>query len=102
MQKSGQTIVDVLVGLAATVEWLAASADPVSCKSIPEERASPVRQLEMLGLVTRSGGGTFRLQKERLKKVVNHAIANCRDDRRLFYADAYRAFIAMPAGSSDY
>jgi hypothetical protein len=97
INKSSQTIVDVLLNVAGTVDWLISSAEPVSCKAIPEDRLGQLRQLEMLGLITRSGGGTFRIQRERMKKVLNSALSSSRDDTRLLYVEAYREFIVTPS-----
>jgi hypothetical protein len=93
--KNTQTIVDVLISVAGTVDWLTTNPT-VSFKSVPEEQLAPLRQLEMLGLITRSSGGVLKIQRERMKKVVNRALSHSPNDRRLMALDIYKEYFPTP------
>lgn len=69
MNDQDSRIIDVLLVLATTVNWLS-QVEPVNVSDIPPEHLRAVKQLEALGLVYRRNARTCALQRHRLIKML--------------------------------
>lgn len=65
----GDCILDVLLKLAPTLNWLN-EVQPISAVDIPAEHQDGLKQLETMGLVYRRNSRTLGLQNQRLLKML--------------------------------
>jgi hypothetical protein len=69
MNKNETDISIVLSRAAGTLSWLH-ECGAVSAKDLSEERTAEIKPLEKLGLISRSGSGVLRIQKQRLRRLL--------------------------------
>ncbi len=80
-----EPIVDVLLSLADAVKWLGDNK-PIRPDEFP---ATPLKKLETLGLVCRSGSGHYHVQRERLKKLLKRTLEQSSEEKQRLCIAAY-------------
>jgi len=78
--------------LAPTMNWLS-SVEPIAFSEVPQEHAAGIKQLEALGLVHRRNARTCALQRERLKKMLQHQIRQAGEEQKERYSSAFGAIL---------
>lgn len=86
-------ILDVLISLAPTIEWLI-EVEPIPMREIPKANLIKVKQLENLGLVYRRNSRNCALQRQRLAKLLEREIQQVSSERKEQYLCAFSSVLS--------
>jgi len=85
-------ILDVLLQLAPTINWLFDS-EPICAALVPPEHLGRMKQLENLGLAHRRNARNYELQRERLIKMLKRESQYASEDRRTRCLSAFASIV---------
>ena len=97
MIKTHDKILDVLLLLAPTLNWLS-EVEPISAGQIPPEHLAAVKQLENLGLVYRRNCRNCSLQRHRLIMMLKRESQQAAAPKREQCFSVFASILALELG----